>query len=337
MGSHSERLALRLARPAATGNRTTDLKFLEGSSHAIRNAGERRQDARWTLKPTLKRTLKRTLKKPFAALLYRLPEGVQRALFTPRVRAVANKVPILRNVYSGCLRKHPIDLHYGTDTSGLVDADRLQDDSTLVSLINPYMGSQPSIIRRALQTLPDIGGYTFIDFGCGKGRPMIIATEFAFSAVLGLDISAELVQVANKNAALIARKFPERTPMKAMEANVSEVSLPAGKLVIFLYNPFADALISALLNKIEAALADETEHLFVVYVNPVAGHLFDASPGLTRWFARAFSYQQDERGYGPEEQESAVIWQSVRGALQSSFADRHRPIRVKNSLRAVVE
>ena len=58
------------------------------------------------------------------------------------------------------------------------------------------MGSQPTIIRRALDTLGDIAGYTFIDIGCGKGRPLVVASEYPFARILGCDISAELVKTA---------------------------------------------------------------------------------------------------------------------------------------------
>lgn len=291
--------------------------------------GSTASTTRIALRPVLKQTLLNVVAK--------LPDGVQRAMFAPRIRRVCTRVPLLRAVYSGCLRRHPIDIEYGTDTSGLVDAPTLRD-ATLVGQLRPYMGSQPTIIRRALDTLGNVTGYTFIDIGCGKGRPMIVASEYAFALALGYDISADLVRTANANAAKIAQRFPYRPPIRAIAANVRDLTLPAGNVVVFLFNPFGPELMTALRQKLEAGLANGTiQHLFVVYDNPVCGEVFDSSPLLQRWFASVFAYDHHEVGYGPELEESVVVWQSRRHARPDVFADRNRRIAVRDRLSAALE
>ncbi|WP_181969740.1 class I SAM-dependent methyltransferase [Paraburkholderia sp. DHOC27] len=259
-------------------------------------------------------------------------------MFAPQVRRICIRLPLLRAVYSGCLRRHPIDLQYGTDTSGLVDELGIQPDGCRVDQLNPYMGSQPTIIRRALDTLGDIRGYTFVDIGCGKGRPLIVASEYPFAEVRGYDISPDLVATANANAAAIARRFPARPPIRAVIADAENLALPAGKIVLFMFNPFGDELMATLLRNLEAGLASgEIEHLFIVYDIPVCGALFDASTALRRWFATTFPYDPDELGFGPEVADSVVIWQSVRGARPDAFAARNGRITTKDRFTAVIE
>jgi SAM-dependent methyltransferase len=283
-------------------------------------------------------TLRNTLKQPLLNAMARLPDRVQRAILTPRIRRIGIRLPVLRAVYSGCLRRHPIDLQYGTDTSGLVDALVLQHDERQVQDLNPYMGSQPTIIRRSLDTLGDIGGYTFVDIGCGKGRPLIVASEYPFTEVVGYDISPDLVATANANAAAIARRFPERPPIRAVKANVSNLAVPAGKIVVFMFNPFGPDLMVTLLRNLEASLASGViEHLFIVYDVPVCGVLFDDSSYLRRWFATTFPYDPQELGFGPEVEDSVVIWQSVRGARPDAFTSRNRRITTNGRFSAVVE
>lgn len=283
-------------------------------------------------------TLRRTLKQPLLHAVARLPDRVQRAMLTPRMRRIFIRLPVLRAVYSGCLRRHPMDLQYGIDTSGLVDTFAPEGDARVAGQLNPYMGSQPTIIRRALDTLGDIAGYTFVDIGCGKGRPLIVASEYPFTEARGYDISEELVKIANANGAAMARRFPARAPIHAVNANVTEMTLPSGKLVVFMFNPFGPELMAALLQKMEADLASGViEHLFVVYDNPVCGHLFDGSSYLRRWFAATIAYDPGELGYGPEVEDGVVIWQSVQGARPETFSNRNRRITTKGTLSAVVE
>lgn len=281
--------------------------------------------------------LRRSLKQPLLNAVAKLPDGVQRAMLAPRLRRICIRVPLLRAVYSGCLRRHPFDLQYGIDTSGLVDAQALQDDASLAAQLSPYMGSQPTIIRRALDTLCDIAGYTFIDIGCGKGRPLVVASEYPFAGILGYDISADLVKTANANAAEIARRFPQRPAIRAVTANIVDLALPSGKLVVFMFNPFGPELMASLLARLEAGLASGAiEHLFVVYDNPVCGDVFDGSAYLKRWFAQTFAYDRDELGFGPEVEEGVVIWQSARDARPDAFANRDRPITTKDRLSAAI-
>jgi SAM-dependent methyltransferase len=255
--------------------------------------------------------VKRRIKWPLIALVALLPDSLQSVLFIPRVRRLGERVPVLRVVYTGCYRTHPIDRELGTDTGGLFPPEPL-DGIGAESGNLPYMGSQPSIVRRVLSQLGDVRGHTFIDVGCGKGRSMMVATEFPFDAVLGYDLAAPLVGIANRNARIVARAHPERTPMQAFSADALELEFAHRKLVIFLFNPFGSSVMSMLLDSLERALADGSiETLRVVYIYPVCAHLFDASPMLARDWSGCVPYDPAEIGYGTEERQDVVTWKSV--------------------------
>lgn len=261
---------------------------------------------------SFKTRVKRKIKWPLIAAVAALPDWAQTLLFVPVIRRLGERVPVLRAVYSGCYRTHPIDRKLGTDTGGIYPPESLSGTGVGAGNL-PYMGSQPSIVRRALEQVGDVRGRTFIDIGCGKGRPMIVATEFPFEAVLGYDLAAPLVEIANSNAAIVARRFPQRTPMRAFVENALELKFSKGRLVIFLFNPFGAALMTTLLHNLEKGLADGTiEEMTVVYIYPVCAHVFDQSKMLTRQFAVSMPYASDEIGYGTEAQQDVIIWNSVQ-------------------------
>ncbi len=165
----------------------------------------------------------------------------------------------------------PIDKIYGIDTSGVVQAENIHPDPSLQAQIIAYVGSQPSVVRRAISALGDIRDYVFVDLGCGKGRVTVVASEFPFRAVSGVELSAALAATARLNAAAIARQFPERPKVTIAEANVVHFPLPAAKTVLFNYHAFGAELMAKIVARCEAALASgELPHMFfIIYYNPI--------------------------------------------------------------------
>jgi SAM-dependent methyltransferase len=233
-------------------------------------------------------------------------------LFNSRVRRVLTRLPGAGSLYGdGWHRRHPFDRANGTDTSGALSAKEMgvAGDRLIVENASPYGGSQPSLVRVALDALPDVAGATFLDLGCGKGRVLLVAAERPFREVIGVDLSAELVRIARANVALMATRYPGRPPIRVEAGDASAFPLPAGDLVIFLYDPFGPPLMARLIAAIERALAEAPRAIYVVYYNPVSGPLFDASPALRRRWARMVPCAPEERGYAFEVDDALVIWQ----------------------------
>ena len=206
---------------------------------------------------------------------------------------------------------HPFDGEYGTDTSGFVpveELDQLEHEAVRVHA-RPYGGSQPSIVGTALAALGPLDLFTFVDLGCGKGRPLLVASEFPFREIVGVELSAPLAKIARHNADLIARRFPQRTPIKIVLGDAAQFQPPAGNLVLFLYNPFDDETIGNVVDAVIAALRNALRTIYVVYYNPVVGHRLDASTLLRRHFAATLPYATDELGYGPDAEDPIVIWE----------------------------
>src|SRR5438874_1072661 len=80
--------------------------------------------------------------------------------------------------------KHAIDLKYGVETSSLVEPWGIRTGHCLIDAQNiGYAGSQPSIIHAVLATIPNKASSSFVDLGCGKGRVLVIASEYEFAEI----------------------------------------------------------------------------------------------------------------------------------------------------------
>jgi len=247
-------------------------------------------------------------------------------LFLPSVKFCLRKIPALQRIYAPLWGVHPIDRELGIETSGLVGTEEIHRDKQLVKLISPYIGSQPSIVRKGLSELGDCAEYTFVDFGCGKGRAVAVASEFPFRSILGVELSSSLASTARSNASRIARKFSDRSTVTIANVNVSDFQLPPGKLACFNYHAFGRELLSEVVQKFEAALAGDAPHMFFVYYNPVHFEGLDASPAFKRFYAQQLQYDEGEIGFGPDQDDAVVIWQSLKGAVPTEHAGANRKI-----------
>lgn len=231
-------------------------------------------------------------------------------LLSPRLKPWLEHVPLVRRIYDGWSRKHPFDRTYGVDTSGFVSAARCTPDEKLARHISPYVGSQPSLIRTVLMSMPEPERYAFVDIGCGKGRPLIVASELPYQRVLGVDVSTELTAVARTNAEVIAARYPHRTAIEIETGDACNLRAPAACVVYYMYHAFNRILVDALVANIERQMGDGLDHAFFVYYDPVHSEAFDASPHFARWSSDMLPYHAEERGYGPDLADTVVVWQS---------------------------
>jgi SAM-dependent methyltransferase len=263
--------------------------------------------------------------------------AVQRTLIRiPSFRKAFN-----RRIYWHWSWTHPIDVEYGIDTSGYVQEEELcasmpsvRSNARLVDQIVGYIGSQPSIVRQALDALPDLHEYCFVDLGCGKGRALVVASEYPFADIVGIEISPSLAQIARSNAVAVAANYPLRTKISVICGDATAFRPPLRKAVVYTYHAFGTELMQEVRAALEMACQTEVDHCFFVYYNPVSSDVFDKAEFLQRWFVKEFSYDAREFGFGPDEKDTVAIWQSKRGELRPKQSDRCRQIVLVDKMKA---
>jgi SAM-dependent methyltransferase len=129
-------------------------------------------------------------------------------------------------------------------------------------------------MRQALARWIDTAGtggvreYTFVDVGSGKGRAVMLASELPFREVVGVELSADLHEVAKRNLRTWRESGRGRSPTRLVQGDALSLSLPEGRLLIFLYNPFLAPVMRRLLERVEAAVVDRGGEIDLLYVVP---------------------------------------------------------------------
>jgi SAM-dependent methyltransferase len=256
-------------------------------------------------------------------------------LINPRIRKIAERLPSLSALRAGLIRTHPFDKIYSVDTSGMYPPELIQSTTVRAELINAYLGSEPDVTREALSALPEFTSYKFVDIGCGKGRVVIIGSEFPFKEIIGIELSLKLAKIARANVDRIKSRDSNRPAIQIISGNAIDCLPTSGFIAFYIYHSFGQELISELVRKLEASLQTSLEHTFVIYHNPVWGQIMDSSPFLRRWYAGSIAY--DPFGIpGSRRSDCVVIWQSVRNAWPGAHAEANRPIILRN-FEAVLE
>jgi SAM-dependent methyltransferase len=178
------------------------------------------------------------------------------------------------------------DRRYGTDTGGIIDdMGALRVDSENRVYARGYQGIQVPVFRRILGDLcsnldVDPPRFTFVDFGSGKGRALMMAAERNFAAVHGVELSPELHKIAEQNVALFRLRNPAASPISLRCQDATELPVPAGPLVCFFYNPFDGPVMTRVLTNLAAAHRSEPRRLVVAYRNPESAGVFEAQAFL---------------------------------------------------------
>jgi hypothetical protein len=104
------------------------------------------------------------------------------------LRSLAASQDCLKPVFKtiGNARCRAWDLIHGVDTCGEIPLLGLNFDSQHKTPGLEYQSHHPAIIRAGLRSLEiRHQDYTFVDFGCGKGRVLLVASEFPFRRIVG--------------------------------------------------------------------------------------------------------------------------------------------------------
>ncbi len=156
--------------------------------------------------------------------------------------------------------------------------------SRLLGLFHsPYQPTDPALFHEMMASLPiDFSQFTFIDIGSGKGRTLLMASEYPFRKIVGVEILAELDRIAQEN--ILAYKSPAQrcSEIGAICADARDFELPDEPLVLYLFNPLPEAPLRQLMDRLGKSLVRSPRAVWIVYHNPLLETALGASGYLEK-------------------------------------------------------
>ncbi len=168
------------------------------------------------------------------------------------------------------------DLRYGVETSLIVPVEDL--DLSDKEYASRYQPISEELFHQSLARIRiDHSQYLFIDYGSGKGKALILASRFPFRKIVGIELSAALCSVCQRNLAVFSSRERSSHIFEVVCSDARTYVLPNQPLVLFFYNPFRDVLMEAVINNITDSLRASPRPAWIVYCVPVEARYFERS------------------------------------------------------------
>ena len=144
-----------------------------------------------------------------------------------------------------------------------------------------YQPSEPKLFHQILRALPLAPeGFTFIDLGSGKGRTLLMASDYPFRRIVGVELLAEFEAIARRNIACYRGEQQKCFALESQQGDAREYIFPEEPIVLYLFNPFPEPVLRDVLGNLRRSLSTSPRPFFVIYHNLVYEQVFGESEWL---------------------------------------------------------
>lgn len=164
------------------------------------------------------------------------------------------------------------DWDFRVDTTGATVGWR---ERLLGMFHSPYQPTEPALFREMLANLvqasPAINfrEFTFIDLGSGKGRALLMAADYPFRRIMGIELLPQLHRVAKENIAKYKSDSQQCFAIECLLGDARQFDFPPEPTVLYLFNPLPESGLATVISNLEHSLQLHPRPVFVVYHNPL--------------------------------------------------------------------
>ena len=160
-------------------------------------------------------------------------------------------------------------------------------DRLLGALHSAYQPTDPAGFREMLDALAahsqlNFRDFTFLDLGSGKGRTLLMASDYPFRRIFGVELLPALDQIAQENLRLYKSDSQKCFAIESLCADAISFSFPDEPLVIYLFNPFGESGLCRVVSNLEQSLRANPRPVYVLYYNPLLEHVLSESTALQK-------------------------------------------------------
>ena len=137
------------------------------------------------------------------------------------------------------------------------------------------ISNEPSAADEALD-YAGLKDFTFIDLGAGKGRALLMASDYPFRRIMGVEFMPDLCRAAQENIASYSSgahsahsvHSNDRQKCRQMEMvclDACDFQFPGEPLVVYLFNPFSEPVFVKVIENLRLSVEQAPRPVYVAY------------------------------------------------------------------------
>jgi SAM-dependent methyltransferase len=152
---------------------------------------------------------------------------------------------------------------------------------------SPYQPTESALFHEMLAALreqsgSDFHGFVFIDLGSGKGRTLLMASDYPFRRIVGVELLPALHQAARENLSKYRSESQKSFALESICADATEFPFPDEPTVLYLFNPFPEVGLRLTIAHLEQSLREHPRAVYVLYHNPLMEHVLSECAALKK-------------------------------------------------------
>jgi SAM-dependent methyltransferase len=165
-------------------------------------------------------------------------------------------------------------------------------DRLLGQFHSAYQPTEPAAFQEMLDALQkslkcgqkvlNFGDFTFLDLGSGKGRTLLMASDYPFRRIVGVELLPSLHKIAQQNLSQYHSEAQKCFALESICGDATDFTFPDDPLLIYLFNPFPESGMREVFTNLEKSLRANSRPVYVLYHNALLEHVLTEKAALRR-------------------------------------------------------
>lgn len=179
--------------------------------------------------------------------------------------------------------RQEFDVPNGVDTAQIVDLESLTIESDSKLYGYRYEPILPVEFHEMMAVAGDVAARrVFVDLGCGKGRAVLLAAEYAFRRIVGVEFARELAELAQRNLKTYRNPRRKVSELEIVWGDAAQFQVPDDPIVLLVHNPFNEVVMKAVVENLLHSLERVPRPATVIYGNPLHDEVWSRTTLLTK-------------------------------------------------------
>ena len=160
---------------------------------------------------------------------------------------------------------------------GYIPLENLTIDSPNRQFGHAYHPIHRLSFNWAMARIPDeLADFTFVDYGAGRGRALMLAALHPFRKIIGVEFASELHDDATMNIAQFPRSLMKCRDIDCLLMDAVDFPIPESKGVFLFNDSFDEEVLETVLARIISSYRHNPRRIYLVFVRPLKTEVLES-------------------------------------------------------------